>query len=42
MHYDAMRLVHAKPDLTFEERGELLRNLSVVVNLIALRNEISE
>lgn len=40
-HYDAMRLVQAKPDLTFDERGELLRNLSDMVKLIALRNGVS-
>jgi hypothetical protein len=41
-HYDAMRLVQAKPDLTFDERGELLRNLSDMVKLIALRNGVSQ
>ena len=41
-HYDAMRLVQAKTDLTFDERGELLRNLSDMVKLIALRNGISD
>jgi hypothetical protein len=40
-HYDAMRLVQAKPDLTFDERGELLRNLSDMVKMIALRNGVS-
>jgi hypothetical protein len=41
-HYDAMRLVQTKPDLTFDERGELLRNLSDMVKLIALRNGVTQ
>lgn len=41
-HYDAMRLVQAKPDLTFDERGELLRNLSDMVKLIGLRSGVSQ
>lgn len=40
-HYDAMRLVQVKPDLTFDERGELLGNLSDMVKLLAPRNGIS-
>jgi hypothetical protein len=41
-HYDAMRLVQAKPDLTFDQRGELLRNLSNMVKLIALRTGVTQ
>jgi len=41
-HSDAMRLVQAAPDLSFEERDELLRNLSDMVKLIALRNGVSD
>jgi hypothetical protein len=41
-HYDAMRLVQVKPDLTFDERGELLSNLSDMVKMLALRHGVGE
>jgi hypothetical protein len=40
-HYDAMRLVQAKPDLTFDERGELLSNLSDMMKMLALRHGVA-